>query len=188
MCGNIPCLCRREDLSLPTRIIHRAPNQAGRQGRDGSSLLLLPLLRMHFMLLSEHSVLQFWVQILHQAWITTPWSESVMLIQIQVRNLSTKRCGQHAKQNMIEDDENSLSANEVGLVLLPEKFQTKKNIQHFQNSRLFQEKNPKCLKNRWRNKCPLSSIIKKRWENKSEFSNELCSSGLCFRVRQNYKI
>lgn len=142
MCGNIPCLCRREDLSLPTRIIHRAPNQAGRQGRDGSSLLLLPLLRMHFMLLSEHSVLQFWVQILHQAWITTPWSESVMLIQIQVRNLSTKRCGQHAKQNMIEDDENSLSANEVGLVLLPEKFQTKKKHSTLSKFKIVSGKKP----------------------------------------------
>lgn len=127
MCGNIPCLCRREDLSLPTRITHRAPNQAGRQGRDGSSLLLLPLLRMHFMLLSEHSVLQSWVQILHQAWITTPWSESVMLIQIDVRNLSTKRCGQHAKQNMTEDDEDSVSANEVGLCCYLKNFREKKH-------------------------------------------------------------
>lgn len=43
---------------------------------------------------------------------------------------------------MIEDDENSVSANEVGFVLLPEKFQSKKNhIQHFRNSRLLQGKN-----------------------------------------------
>lgn len=107
-----------------------------------------------------------------------------------MRSLSTRGCGQHAKQNMIEDDENSVYVNEVGFVLLPEKFQNKKPHSTLSKLKTVTGKRPQMSEKEMKKQMFSQLHNQKKGErrNSYDFSNELCSSGLCFRVRQNYKI
>lgn len=124
---------------------------------EAEEAAISPLLRTSPMLFSHNLVLHQSVTFpLHQGWITTTWSGSIMVIHIcHFRDAGVTQSGTRWEWN----GGRIITLLKWGLCCYPRIFQGETNLEHFQKSRLFQERSLWKTHGRANIKCLLSRRI-----------------------------